>query len=87
MYIHIYIYICTCIYIYICTCIHIYIYKYIYIYICINYFSEQQYYNAMKRKGYNPNEGDMPVILAIHNIVNEQGWTKVKVYVCDYVYT
>jgi hypothetical protein len=35
----------------------------------------------MKRKGYNPNEGDMPVILAIHNIVNEQGWTKVKVFV------
>mmetsp|Transcript_36390 Transcript_36390/g.34414 ORF Transcript_36390/g.34414 Transcript_36390/m.34414 type:complete len:249 (-) Transcript_36390:129-875(-) len=42
------------------------------------YPSEQQYYNAMKRKGYNPDEGDMPVILAIHNIVNEQGWTKVK---------
>ena len=40
--------------------------------------SEQQYFNAMKKKGYDPAEDDMPVILAIHNIVNEQGWSKVK---------
>ena len=42
------------------------------------YPSEQQYFNAMKRKGYNPLEKDIPVILHIHNVVNEQGWTKVK---------
>ena len=42
------------------------------------YPSEQQYYNAMKRKGYNPEEKDVPVILAIHNMVNEQGWSKVR---------
>ena len=42
------------------------------------YPSEQQYFNAMKRKGYNPSESDVPVILAIHNMVNEQGWSKVK---------
>ena len=42
------------------------------------YPSEQQYFNAMKRKGYNPNEVDVPVILTIHNMVNEQGWSKIR---------
>ncbi len=32
----------------------------------------------MIRKGYNPQESDVHVILAIHNIVNEQGWSKIK---------
>jgi len=41
------------------------------------YPSEQQYYNAMKRKGYNPPEEDMSVILTIHNTVNEIGWRKI----------
>ena len=41
------------------------------------YPSEQQYFNAMKRKGYDPPEGDMSVILAIHNTVNELGWQKI----------
>jgi cytochrome c heme-lyase len=39
---------------------------------------EQQYFNAMKRKGYNPPEEDISVIVAIHNIVNEEGWSKVQ---------
>jgi cytochrome c heme-lyase len=42
------------------------------------YPSEQQYYNAMRRKGYNPSEQDIPVALRIHNMVNEEGWRKVK---------
>lgn len=42
------------------------------------YPSEQQYFNAMKRKGWDPKEQDMPWVLAIHNAVNEQGWVKVK---------
>jgi len=42
------------------------------------YPSEQQYFNAMKRKGHNPSESEVPVILAIHNIVNEQGWSQIK---------
>ena len=42
------------------------------------YPSEQQYYNAMKKKGYNPDMKDVPSILFIHNMVNEQGWRKVK---------
>ena len=32
----------------------------------------------MKRKGYDPKEEDVAVILAIHNMVNEQGWSKIK---------
>jgi len=42
------------------------------------YPSEQQYYNAMKKKGYNPPEQDIGAILAIHNMVNETGWQLVK---------
>eukprot|EP01035_Chromulina_nebulosa_P020099 gene20099-26096_t len=42
------------------------------------YPSEQQYYNAMRRKGYNPNESDVPAILYIHNMVNEEGWRRIK---------
>jgi len=42
------------------------------------YPSEQQYFNAMKKKGYNPPEQDIGAILAIHNMVNETGWQLVK---------
>ena len=41
------------------------------------YPSEQQYYNAMKKKGYNPPEKDIGAILAIHNHVNESSWEKI----------
>lgn len=40
------------------------------------YPSEQQYYNAMKSKGFNPLPQDVHIILAIHNAVNEQGWNQ-----------
>lgn len=33
---------------------------------------------VVQRKGYNPDEKDVPVILAIHNTVNEQGWSMLK---------
>jgi cytochrome c heme-lyase len=42
------------------------------------YPSEQQYFNAMKRKGWDAQPEDVPVVLAIHNAVNEQGWAKVR---------
>jgi cytochrome c heme-lyase len=42
------------------------------------YPSEQQYYNAIKRKGYTAKEEDIPVIVAIHNTVNEQGWGMIR---------
>jgi len=41
------------------------------------YPSEQMYYNAMKRKGWDPREEDMPAVVAIHNFVNEEGWRRV----------
>ena len=42
------------------------------------YPSEQQYYNAMTKKGYNPSPNDVPAILFIHNHVNEEGWRKIR---------
>ena len=41
------------------------------------YPSEQQYFNAMKRKGYNPAEMDIPAALYVHNHVNEEGWRRI----------
>ena len=41
------------------------------------YPSEQQYFNAMKRKGYNPKEQEVSSILAIHNVVNERSWSEI----------
>ncbi|OQR92367.1 cytochrome c1 heme lyase [Achlya hypogyna] len=41
------------------------------------YPSEQQYFNAMKRKGWDPQERDMKVIVSIHNTINEKGWAEV----------
>ena len=43
------------------------------------YPSEQQLYNAMRRKGWNiPDETAVPFVLRIHNEVNERGWTEVR---------
>lgn len=41
------------------------------------YPSHQQFYNAMKRKGWDPHEEDMPTVVAIHNAVNERCWHEV----------
>lgn len=41
------------------------------------YPSEQMFYNAMKRKGWNPTEEDMPAVVAIHNAVNERAWREI----------
>ncbi|KAJ3346967.1 hypothetical protein HDU83_002521 [Entophlyctis luteolus] len=41
------------------------------------YPSEQMFYNAMKRKNWEPNEKDMGVVVPIHNVVNEQCWKKI----------
>ena len=40
------------------------------------YPSPQMFYNAMKRKGWRPNEDDMDVVVAIHNAVNERAWVQ-----------
>ena len=41
------------------------------------YPSEQQYFNAIRRKGYNPSEADIPATLYIHNHVNEESWRRI----------
>jgi cytochrome c heme-lyase len=42
------------------------------------YPSEEMFFNAMKRKSYNPNEADMQTIVPIHNAVNERAWKEIK---------
>ena len=44
------------------------------------YPSEQMFFNAMKRKGWDAKEEDMPAIVAIHNGVNERAWHQVCQY-------
>jgi cytochrome c heme-lyase len=44
------------------------------------YPSEQQFYNAMKRKGWQPREEDMKIVVSIHNHVNDRAWSHVMRY-------
>jgi cytochrome c heme-lyase len=41
------------------------------------YPSPQMFFNAMKRKGWNPKEEDVPLVVKIHNTVNERAWSQV----------
>ena len=41
------------------------------------YPSEEQFYKAMQRKHMSPDAGDMPVIIPIHNAVNEKCWQEI----------
>ncbi|KAJ1917203.1 Cytochrome c1 heme lyase [Mycoemilia scoparia] len=41
------------------------------------YPSEQMFYNAMKRKDWNPDSKDMKFVVPIHNAVNEMAWLKI----------
>jgi len=41
------------------------------------YPSEQMFFNAMRRKGYEPREEEMHAVIAIHNSVNERTWSQV----------
>ncbi|KAE9048040.1 hypothetical protein PR003_g806 [Phytophthora rubi] len=41
------------------------------------YPSEEMYFKAMKRKGWDPKAQQMKTIVAIHNTVNEQSWQEV----------
>ncbi|KAI7899893.1 cytochrome c/c1 heme-lyase [Cokeromyces recurvatus] len=41
------------------------------------YPSEQMFFNAMRRKNWNPDERDMAAIVPIHNAVNEMAWQKI----------
>jgi hypothetical protein len=41
------------------------------------YPSEEMYFHAMKKKGWDPEAKQMASIVAIHNSVNEQSWKEV----------
>jgi len=41
------------------------------------YPSPQMFYNAMRRKGWDPREEDMTTVVGIHNAVNERTWNQV----------
>ncbi|ANB13434.1 cytochrome c1 heme lyase CYT2 [Sugiyamaella lignohabitans] len=41
------------------------------------YPSQQQFFNAMKRKNFDPNAKDMETIIPIHNAVNERAWMEI----------
>jgi len=43
------------------------------------YPSEQQFYNALRRKGWEGvEEKNMPLVVRIHNAVNERGWSHIR---------
>lgn len=42
------------------------------------YPSEQMFFDAMKRKSYDPQAEDMRSIVPIHNAVNERAWAEIK---------
>ncbi|KAH0164264.1 cytochrome c and c1 heme-lyase, partial [Aureobasidium melanogenum] len=44
------------------------------------YPSEEMFFNAMKRKNYDPDAADMRTIVPIHNAVNEQAWKEIKAW-------
>jgi cytochrome c heme-lyase len=42
------------------------------------YPSEKMFFEAMKRKNYDPEVADMKTIIPIHNAVNERAWMEIK---------
>ncbi|KAF2833400.1 cytochrome c and c1 heme-lyase [Ophiobolus disseminans] len=42
------------------------------------YPSEQMFFDAMRRKSYDPQTSDMKTIVPIHNAVNERAWHEIK---------
>ncbi|KAI9827004.1 MAG: Cytochrome c1 heme lyase [Phylliscum demangeonii] len=42
------------------------------------YPSEQMFFNAMRRKAFDPKAEDMTVIVPIHNAVNERAWKQIR---------
>jgi cytochrome c heme-lyase len=41
------------------------------------YPSEQMFFDAMRRKNWNPDEVDMKTVVPIHNAVNERAWSQI----------
>eukprot|EP00127_Corallochytrium_limacisporum_P004414 Clim_evm22s161 gene=Clim_evmTU22s161 len=44
------------------------------------YPSQQMFYNAMKKKNWNPRQEDMASVVAIHNAVNERTWQHILIW-------
>ncbi|CBX92250.1 similar to cytochrome c1 heme lyase [Plenodomus lingam JN3] len=44
------------------------------------YPSEQMFFEAMRRKAYDPQTSDMKTIVPIHNAVNERAWHEIKAW-------
>ncbi|KAI0868072.1 cytochrome c/c1 heme-lyase [Hypoxylon argillaceum] len=44
------------------------------------YPSESMFFDAMKRKGYDPRAADMRTVVPIHNAVNERAWAEIKAW-------
>jgi len=42
------------------------------------YPSERMFFDAMKRKGHDPQAPDMQTVVPIHNAVNERAWQEIK---------
>ncbi len=42
--------------------------------------SLQRFYNAMSKKGWNPQEHEIPAVVSIHNTVNERCWREILKY-------
>jgi cytochrome c heme-lyase len=41
------------------------------------YPSEQMFFDAMRRKNWDPKEVDMKTVVPIHNAVNERAWSQI----------
>ncbi|KAI8948225.1 cytochrome c/c1 heme-lyase [Xylaria longipes] len=44
------------------------------------YPSERMFFEAMKRKGHDPQAADMRTVVPIHNAVNEKAWAEIKAW-------
>ncbi|KAL9099103.1 MAG: hypothetical protein Q9163_005344, partial [Psora crenata] len=47
------------------------------------YPSEKMFFEAMRRKSFSPNPGDMATIVPIHNAVNERAWSEILSWECS----
>jgi cytochrome c heme-lyase len=48
------------------------------------YPSEQMFFDAMRRKAFDPSAPDMRTIVPIHNAVNERAWSEIKTWEAGY---
>ncbi|RLV96160.1 Cytochrome c1 heme lyase [Spathaspora sp. JA1] len=48
------------------------------------YPSQKQFFDAMTRKNWNPEEQDMKTVVPIHNAVNEQAWRHIQMWEAPY---